>query len=83
MASTSFPKLNRAPIIEALLDIWVAFPAPVEPEKLTELHEHFKPDFSEIAPIPLAQVQITGDGRPSASTDDIYQRARACFQDSR
>jgi uncharacterized protein (TIGR04255 family) len=52
-----FPTLRRAPIVEALLDIWVANPPSVTPQQLELLHKDFEQEYPNIDKIPFPHFQ--------------------------
>jgi uncharacterized protein (TIGR04255 family) len=65
-----FPHLKKAPILEALLDIWVANPPDVTLDQLRQLHSKFEADYPDCAEIPLQQFQVIGTPgeQPTMST---------------
>lgn len=44
---SDYPKLNKPPIVEAILDVQVIFPKGVELSTLASLHEEFRTDFPQ------------------------------------
>jgi uncharacterized protein (TIGR04255 family) len=60
--NTPFPTLNRAPIVEALLDVAVANPASVTSDQLEALHKRLEVDYPNLDKIPFPFLQIGGIG---------------------
>jgi uncharacterized protein (TIGR04255 family) len=56
MASDWFPTLKHAPIVEALVDVWVAFPQKPEPDRFRALHAEFQPAYPTVEPLQFAQI---------------------------
>jgi len=55
-----FPHLPKAPILEALLDVWVAHPSEVTLDQLKALHSEFSSEYPDCKELPLQQFQLTG-----------------------
>src|SRR5258708_32648502 len=72
-----FPTLPKAPIVEALLDVWVANPPSVTAERLKDLHKEYEQEYPNVdnLPFPFPHVQLTGvPGAPNTGGTSLGLR---------